>query len=107
MKRIAIFTVKDTESEFTKDNGLELSIKKWESVCEGLSQIANVVRARCGLCIQHPTCQTCPLPIAEDAICGDDKSSFTIAKHDLDNALVTAYNMLDALKAIQKKEVLG
>jgi hypothetical protein len=104
---IILFTTEDALTKFTKDNGLELSIKKWESVCEGLQKIFNMVNARCGLCLQYPTCQTCPLPAVENAICGDDKSSYTIAREALDTALIDAYNMLDVLKAIRKKEVLG
>ena len=107
MKLISLFTVDDAVLDFTDENGLELSIKKWESVCEGLKEICRVVNARCGLCMQYPTCQTCPLPTAEKWVCGDDKSSYTIAKDDMDKALISAYNMLDVLKAIQKKEVLG
>ena len=107
MITVSVFTVKDAEKEFTVDNGLELAIKKWQSICEGLEGIARVVHARCGLCIQYDSCAVCPLSIAERWVCGDEKSSFTIATRSIDNALVDAYNMLDVLKAIRNKEALN
>ena len=107
MRPISLFTVEDAVAEFADENGLELSIKKWEAICEGLKKICNVTNVQCGLCMQYPTCQACPLPAVENWVCGDDKSSYTIAKDDMDKALTSAYNMLDVLKAIQKKEVLG
>ncbi len=108
-----LYNVNDTD-DFNGENGLELSIRKWQSIVEALGErlsahkrrlVCLAVGAPCGLCLQYK-CIDCVLTNNES--CGDEYSlaASNISDYRFDDgskskALTAAKAMLNKLKSLE------
>lgn len=108
-----LYDVNQTE-DFNGTNGLELSIRKWESIVEALGErlskedrekIANFTTSACGICRQYG-CGSCPID-PEGFSCGDELgNTYRIDSYAFNNkpkapALKAAKAMLSKLESLQ------
>jgi len=86
-------------------SGIDASVRKWESIVRGLSQLQDVAETCCGLCIEHPPpahCEGCPLESDENYMCCEE---FDLASGRMDDALFRARAMLERLRKVKEEQL--
>lgn len=109
MIQIKLYSTRDAEKDlegknFTVLNGVELSIKKWESIRDATDDLLDEANTQCGLCLtckeDDGACDCCPLK-DECYICC---SEHTDVVGSLETLRRDCNSLLRRLRRIREKE---
>ena len=95
MKNLKIYNTRQARKDLRAKNinGLEASIKKWESLFSIILKLRNEALSPCGLCLTRDLCKSCP---AEN--CGDR----IVMKRVMGNLKNTQHAMKDLIDFLKE-----